>query len=104
MTTAALYYEAHVTIDPVEEWRRPEVENLAHNSGFRLAKLLMDKGVPSQLDTFMTGHSKDLDDIKHRTELTVRLLKGNGFNVRRYKIEDTLLDSRHDDVFKLLGE
>lgn len=101
---AALYYEAHITIDPVEEWKRPMVEELARRSGFKLAKLLMDKGVPSQLDTFMTSHSKDFDDITHRTKLLVCVLFGCGFPVRRYKIEDTLLDSRHSDVFNLLGK
>lgn len=100
---ATLYYEAHITIDPVEDWRRNEVEGYAHNSGFKLAKLLMDKGVPSQLDTFMTAHSKDLEDIKHRTQLLIRVLHGCGFKVRRYKIEDTVLDSRHDDLWCMVN-
>lgn len=104
MTKADLYYEAHITIDPIEDdLRKLHAGFSARFYGFRLAKLLMDKGVPSQLDTFMTGHGTDLDDIKQRTLDLCRTLQQNGFKVRRYKIEDTVLDSRHSDVFNLLS-
>jgi hypothetical protein len=99
--TAKYYYEAHVTLDPVGE-RRAEVEEIAGHQRFRLAKLLMDKGVPSQLDTFMTGHDHDLESMRSRVAQTVKALQRAGFVVRRYKIEDTVLDSRIKDELELL--
>ena len=102
MTTAKLYYEAHVTIDPVPEDQRPKVELLAHSWQFKLAKLFMDKGVPSQLGTFLTGHGKDLEGIKLRTRELVLDLQKAGYKVRRYKVEGTVLDSRSEDIFNLL--
>lgn len=99
---ARLYFEAHVTIDPVFDNQRAVANTIAERNGFKLAKLLMEKdGVrsPSTLDTFMTAHGKDYDDIFVRTGNMVIELLDAGFVVRRYKIEDTLLDSRHDSAF-----
>lgn len=104
MTTSLLYYEAHITIDPVPEDQREHVQMAADPVKFRLAKLLMDKGVPSRLDTFLTGHGTDLADIKRRTRELVESLQVMGYTVRRYKIEDTILDSRHSDIFSLLNK
>lgn len=104
-----LYLEAHVTIEPVFDERREEAEKIAQLFGFKLAKLLMQKreadtAERSQYDTFMTGHSKSRSDIEARTHDLVLSLKSNGFKVWRYKIEDTLLDSRSDDEWHLLED
>lgn len=96
-----LYYEAHVTIDPVAEERRNAVQELADPYGCKLAKLLMQKGQPSNLDTFMTCHGRDLMQMEARVAGLVRRLQAVGLRVRRYKIEDTLMDSRHEDELGL---
>lgn len=98
---AKLYYEAHVTIDPVPEERRAAVQMLADPFGCKLAKLLMQKGQPSNLDTFMTCHGRDLGQMEARVSGLVKRLQGVGLRVRRYKIEDTLMDSRNDDELGL---
>lgn len=98
---AKLYYEAHVTIDPVPEDKRLAVQTLADPFGCKLAKLLMQKGQPSNLDTFMTCHGKDLGQMESRVAGLVRRLQAVGLNVRRYKIEDTLMDSRNEDELGL---
>jgi hypothetical protein len=98
----SLYYEAHITIDPVEGLRRALAEQLASYEHFKLAKLLMAKGAPSKLDTFMTGHATELKALELRTESLIRALLAHGFTVRRYKIEDCILDSRRHDVWGLL--
>ena len=51
----------------------------------------------------MTGHSKSKEDIKLRTCNLVRALREKGFTVWRYKVEDTLVDSKHGgDAWGLL--
>lgn len=100
---ARLYYEAHITIDPVAEGCREFVqERLLGPWGFRLAKLLMDKGVPSTLDTFCTAHGTDYVNVQLRVVGAVRALQREGYTVRRYKVEDTMMDSRTADVLDLL--
>jgi hypothetical protein len=100
---AKLYFEAHITIDPVPEEQRPVVQTLGNPWGFKLAKLLMQKGEPSKIDTFMTAHGGDSDDVGRRVRGMVIDLQRHGFNVRRYKVEDTLYDSRSEDVLGLLA-
>lgn len=105
--TVELYLESHVTIEPVFDDRRDAAAQIAKQHGFRLADLLMKKRTDeteqrSSKDTFMTGHSKSLSDIMLRTTGLVEALKQQGFKVWRYKVEDTLLDSRLDDKLKLL--
>jgi len=102
-----LYLEAHVTIEPVFYERRDFASQIAQHHKFRLAELLMKKEREateerSDKDTFMTGHSKSKADINARTMALVGELKDNGFKVWRYKVEDTLLDSRSEDIWAML--
>lgn len=100
---ARLYFESHVTIDPVFDARRDAAEALARKHRFRMAKLIMrkregDDEVPHEDDAFMTARHKSLLAIRNYTSNLVRDLRDHGFVVRRYKIEDTLLDSNHGDT------
>lgn len=102
-----LYYEAHITIEPVFDEQRETAAKIAEKFGFKLADLLMKKREEdteqrSSKDTFMTGHSKSFEDIKVRTIGAVSMLELNKFKVWRYKIEDTLVDSKAFDEFSLL--
>lgn len=104
---AKYYYEAHVTIEPVFNERRDVAKVIAENWKFQLADLLMKKRSEdteerSSKDTFMTSHSKRMMDISYRTIKLVKDLKAAGFKVWRYKIEDTVMDSRIDDEYHLL--
>jgi hypothetical protein len=104
---ARLYYEAHVTIEPVFDERRSLAAIIADQQGFRLAELLMRKRSAvterrSDKDTFMTGHSRSLEALADRLRLLVGALQENGFKVWRYKIEDTVVDSRTADELDLL--
>lgn len=101
------YYEAHITIDPVFDTRRELAGAIAAVQGYRLAELIMRKQEadvehPAQDDTFLTSRSGDLEDLRKRTIKCVIVLQLNDFTVRRYKIEDTLLDSRESDEFGIL--
>ena len=107
MTTAQHYYEAHVTVEPVFNDVREGATVTAQQYGFKLAKLLMQKRIVdaperSKYDTFMTAHGVNLEDITNRTKDLVTALQAAGLNVWRYKIEDTILDSRIKDELGLL--
>lgn len=109
MSEVELYLEAHVTIEPVFDRDRTRAAAVASEYGFRLADLLMKKSRSetekrSNKDTFMTGHSKSCDDIYLRTKNLIWDLQANGFKVWRYKIENTLLDSRSADVWGLVAD
>lgn len=102
-----LYYEAHITIEPVFGPRLVQAQELASAFNFRVAELLMQKDrqdTPerSSKDTFMTGHGKSLRDMNQRIVGLVRSLQEHGFQVWRYKLEDTVFDSRTFDTLQLL--
>ncbi len=102
-----LYYEAHVTIEPVFDERLELFRRIAQAHHFRVAELLMKKRSDdtedrSSKDSFCTSHSKYFEVIKSNTISMVNNLKDMGFKVWRYKIEDTILDSRSHDELNLL--
>lgn len=95
MHTTDYYFESHITIDPVlDPEKLQQLKDLVKPLGFRVAKLFMQKGVSSNLDSFMTAHSKNYSDILDNTMNAVHHLKTEGYGVRRYKIENILLDER----------
>ena len=102
------YYESHVTIEPVFDDRLEIAKEAAAFYQFKVADLLMKKRTVdtekrSSKDTFMTSHSKTYSDIEYRTRMLVLDLKAKGLQVWRYKIEDTVLDSRIQDELGLLS-
>lgn len=101
------YLEAHVTIEPVFDDRLEEAKEIARLYKFKVADLLMkkrktDSEVRSMHDTFMTGHSKNYEDIVDRVANLVQHLKNTGFQVWRAKIEDTLMDTKLEDTMGIL--
>ncbi len=97
--TTDLYFEAHVTIEPVmDEIRLEKLKAVADRCGFRVADLMMvkRKETPkrSPYDTFCTTRSKDYDDIVSRVEELIYSIVPMGYKVWRYKIENTLVDVR----------
>lgn len=105
--TTELYFESHITIEPVFDSDRVRVAEIMRPFKFKLADLLMkkrseDTEVRSKNDTFTTGHSKDFEDLRNRTVLAVKELQKSGYKVWRYKIENTIIDSKFEDVEGLL--
>lgn len=104
-----LYLESHVTLKPflMDDPMLEKIDQVAAKYKFKRAKLLMQKGdqlIPSSYDTFLTGHSKDTDDIEYRTVNLVKELLNIGVDVWRYKIENTLCNSRTSDIYCLLQD
>ena len=105
----SLYYEAHVTVEPIFDGPQLTLfTSLCKARQFLPAKLLMQRRATdtperSSKDSFCTGRGTDRADLTDRMVELIQSLRVNGFKVWRYKIEDTLLDSRHSDVLGLLG-
>lgn len=100
----SLYYECHVTVDPVKD-KLDLFTEICKLDGFKPAKLLMQKDkelIPSDLDSFCTAHDKYFLNLRESMIRLVKALKHNGFVVRRYKIESVVLDSRVCDREMLL--
>lgn len=104
---AELYFESHITIEPVFGTERERVTLMVQRFGFKLAKLIMRKEksdllTPHVDDTFMTAHGESLEDIQVRTAQCVATLRMEAsVEVRRYKIEEAIIDSRFEDFMKL---
>lgn len=84
-----------------------KVKGIARDHGFKVAELLMqrrkaDTQERSKDDTFCTARSKSYEDIHNRTVGLIVDLKAAGFKVWRYKIEDTIMDSKHNDALNIL--
>lgn len=97
--TTELYFESHITIEPVFDERLEQFKEICASEGFKAAELLMkkrsaDTAERSQYDTFCTSRDLIYDNIQTRTLTLVEKLKSSGFDVWRYKIENTLLDVR----------
>ena len=107
MKCATLYYEVHVTIDPIAEQRVKVLRSVADAFGYRLAKLIMRKeggrDVPHTDDMFLTTRGIEYEEVEENLTNFVRALQTANFKVRRYKIEDTLVDSAQQDTLKLIG-
>lgn len=99
--TTELYFECHVTVEPVYGERLERLKAIAAEPGikFRVADLLMRKRMEdtperSSFDTFCTGRDVIYINLEERMCNLVEALFDDGFAVWRYKIENTLLDVR----------
>jgi|SRR6478609_1449828 len=101
--TTSLYYESHVTFEPVFDERLELLRRLCDVNEFRVAELLMQKrpdDTPerSKYDTFCSGRDEDATKLTTRMLSLVASAQGMGFKVWRYKIENVILDSKIDDT------
>lgn len=96
--TESLYYECHITVEPIDGDRLGLFRILCEIDDFRVADLLMKKPDgpwgPSEIDSFSTGRDKSFQNMHRRMLSCVSLLRDVGITVWRYKIEKTLLDVR----------
>jgi hypothetical protein len=107
MKCATLYYEVHVTLDPISEQRVKVLRSVADAFGYRIAKLIMRKeggrDVPHTDDMFLTTRGVEYGEVVDNMVSFIRALGASNFKVRRYKIEDTLIDSAQQDILNLIG-
>jgi len=92
MLSEEMYFECHVTTAPKEGELLQRFEEICAQHSFRPAKLLMQKGKPSDLDMFCTARSMSLTDITLRMRALVLELNRSAIPVWRAKIEVAILD------------
>lgn len=97
---ARLYYEAHITVEaaPDDEWGR--FSHSARVSGWRASRFSEDEVDDMDGKWFLSTRDIDYDKIKDDIISAICWMEDNGFQVLRYKIEDTLLDSKHGDTIE----
>ena len=105
----ALYFECHITIEPVFEERLDQLKMICQFFNFKVADLLMQKRSSdtkkrSKNDTFITGHSSSFEDIEYRMKNMLQSLKYSNFKVWRYKIEQIVVDSRINDKLQMVTD
>jgi hypothetical protein len=97
--TEPLYYESHVTIEPVFDDRLEELRTIARGYKFYVADLLMRKRAAdserrSAKDSFATSRDHSRVALELRMRHFIDSLRGHGFQVWRAKIEAALYDER----------
>jgi hypothetical protein len=102
-------FECHITIEPVFGERFLKFEELCSPYKFRPAELLMQKSrtetpLRSSKDSFATSHGKDYFELKSRMDGLVAILKHNGFDVWRTKIEGILYDNRTPPLIRIKNQ
>lgn len=98
-----LYYESHITIEPVFGELLLTLKNVCSNYGFRVANLIMRKEdgaeVISKDDTFCSAKSDSYEDLHTRMLKLLQTLNTDyGYKIYRYKIESVVLDSKIEDT------
>jgi len=92
-----LYFECHISLEPVEPEFDEMLKSVAHAFGFRVAKFLMKKADSLEPDDFLTTRGREYADVEQRMNDCVFILEQMGFIVKRSKIEDTLYDTKWAD-------
>ena len=96
LARSRLYYEAHVTIPPLDNRQLEEVDALCEKYDFRRSTFEMHKDglLPN---AFVSARDESRDAIVGRVADMVAELVRRGYTVLRWKIEDTMLDSARGD-------
>lgn len=96
-----LYYEAHVTLEPVFDRKAEDLQEIAQRHGFRVAELLLQRravetATRSTKDAFTTRRGADYTILRDEAEAFAMDLTEHGLVVWRVKVEAALYDKRRN--------
>lgn len=99
----SLYYEAHVTVEPLFGEDFSKFEAICRKHHFRAAGLFMQKRAEdtperSKNDSFCTGRHRDMAQLENEMKELIAELRANKIKVWRYKMENTIYDSNYADI------
>lgn len=89
------YFEAHITVEAGDDWDK-FAENVRLN-GWRASKFDEDEVDDMSGKWFMSMRSNSLAGIMRAMKNAIVGIEGLRYKVLRYKIEDTILDSKLGD-------
>ena len=96
--SSRLYYEAHITVAAKTPDKWPQFTAWAEANELRASKFDVDDVDQYHGAWFLSGRDTELNSIKERIGAAVQSLQKSGYMVMRWKIEDTVLDSKHGDT------
>src|SRR6478736_199900 len=101
MTETRLYYEAHINFPhPTEEQAEKVREICSRQMFWKMATFEMHK---DQVPTgFCTGRNRVKEEIQAEVLQVITEMEAAGIEVLRWKIEDTVLDSKYGDSLSML--
>lgn len=106
MLTTPIYYESHINVELLQDGslKRHHAEMIARTYRMKISDMNGNDHLddPKRVESILTGHSQNEQDLKDRVYMVVEALKACEVDVTRYKIEAALLDSRKEDVLSLL--
>lgn len=100
MTRARLYYEAHVTVEAGNDWA---AFRGIWSDTWRVSRFDEDEVDDYHGKWFMSCRGVELSDVTHSVMFCVAELRRRGYQVVRWKIEDTVADSKHGDLLEELA-
>jgi hypothetical protein len=92
--TTELYFECHITVEPCGD-DYAKLEQIGKPFNFKPATFLMSKDDSLVADAFISGRSRDYEDIVERMRGVLKVLATTGYTILRYKIENTLVDTKY---------
>jgi hypothetical protein len=95
-----LYYEAHITVAAATDFAR--FADVSRHMGWRASKFDEDEVDDMSGYWFLSFRDPNLTVAKRHVHEELRFLREQGFKPVRWKIEDTVLDSKHGDSEALL--
>lgn len=95
--TTALYFETHITLDPVDGEALKKVQELCTKYNMRISTLILrrEDGSPGEQhkdDIFISGRYLYYNEAVDKVQAMVVAVQHLNIKVRRYKIENTLKD------------
>lgn len=97
---SARYYEAHITVQAAEEVQWDHFAATARKYGWKASKFDEDEVDDMSGMWFLSARHPSYEFIASDIVDQIHLLNLTGFIVLRYKIEDTLLDSKLGDTLE----
>lgn len=98
--TTRLYYEAHVTFEASSDDDWDGFATVVKELGWRASRFSDDDVDHYEGKWFISARHSQLDAIAESLRVVIKDLRSEGFNltVVRYKLEETLLDSKYGDT------
>lgn len=97
---ARLYYEMHITVKAVGEW--DAFAGAVTHAKWKASKFDVDDVDAMHGQWFLSARWPTMEGCKKRMKAALDALRARGYEILRWKIEDTMLDSKHGDTEEML--